>query len=185
MINELLATTEDAATVLEEWIQKFDLQTIEGKKVKKAKPLLLSGIHCLEQVNRLPSDIVLVLIKVFQTSSVDEFNNMLDHLENGHDIDQMLMQGNRHLVPSSTYSYHDIILLAVKKHQLLCTKVTWNGVSTTGTDSAFVQNQTWARSTRVFWTCGGSHTLADCNKERNSARIQEGKQRFVAAREER
>jgi hypothetical protein len=67
MINELLATTEDAAKVLEELIHKFDLQTIEGENVKKAKQLLLSGIHRLEQVNRLPSGIVLILIKVFQT----------------------------------------------------------------------------------------------------------------------
>jgi hypothetical protein len=183
MINELLATTEDAAKVLEERIRKFDLQTIEN--VKKAKQLLLSGIHFLEQVSRLPSDIVLILIKVFQTSSVDEFNNMFAHLENGCDIDQMLMQGNRHLVPSSTYSYRDIILLAVNKHQLLCTKGTWNGVLMTGTDSAFVQNQSWTRTTPVCWTCGGQHTLVECGKERNSARIEEGKQLLMAAREER
>jgi hypothetical protein len=153
--------------------------------VKKAKQLLLSEIHCLEQVNRLPSDIVLILIKVFQTSSVDEFNNMFAHLENGLHIDQMFMRGNRHLVPSSTYSYPDIILLAINKHQLLCTKGTWNGVATTGTGSAFFQNQTWARSTPVCWNCGGSNTLAGCNKERNSTIIEEGKQRFMAAREER
>jgi hypothetical protein len=168
--------------VLEEWIQKFNLQTIEGENTKKAKQLLLSGIHRLERVNRLPSDIFLILIIVFQTPSVDEFNNMFAHLENGRDIDQMIMQGNRHLVPSSTYSYQDIIILAVNKHQLLCTQGTWNGVATTGTGSAFVQNQTWARSTPVCWNCGGSHTMADCNKERNSARIEEVKQRFMAAR---
>jgi hypothetical protein len=67
MINELLAATEDAAKVLEERIRKFDLQTIEGENVKKSKHLLLSGIHCLVQVNRLPLDVFLILIKLFQT----------------------------------------------------------------------------------------------------------------------
>jgi hypothetical protein len=137
-----------------------------------------------EQVNRLPSDIFLNLIKVFQKSSADEFSNMFAYLEIGRDIDQMLIRGNRHLVPSRTYSYCDIILLVVNKRQLICTNGTWNGVATTGTDSALVQNQTWARSTPVCWNCGGSHKLADYNKERNSARIEEGKQHFIAAREE-
>jgi hypothetical protein len=171
MINEFRATTEDAAKVLEKRILKSYLQTIEGENVKKANKLLLSGIHFLEQVNRLPSDIVLVLIKVFQTSSVDQFNNMFAHLENGRDIDQMLMRGNRHLIPSRTYSYSDIILLVVNKHQLLCTKFTWNGVSTTGTDSRFMQDQSWTRTTPVCWNCGGQHTMAGCGRERNSARI--------------
>jgi hypothetical protein len=45
MINELLDTTEDASKVLEERIRKFDLQTIEVENVKKAKQLMLSGIH--------------------------------------------------------------------------------------------------------------------------------------------
>jgi hypothetical protein len=47
MINELLATTEDAAKVLEERIREFDLQTINVENVKKANQLLLSGIHRL------------------------------------------------------------------------------------------------------------------------------------------
>jgi hypothetical protein len=140
--------------------------------VKKAKQLLVSGIHRLEKVNRLPLCIVLVLIKVFQTSSVNKFNNMFAHLENVRDIDQILIRGNQHLVPSSTYSYHDIILLYFNKHQLICTKDTWNGVSTTGTDSAFVQNQSWTRTTPVCWNCGGQHTLADCGKEINSVKIE-------------
>jgi hypothetical protein len=68
MINELLDTAEDATKLIEERIRNFSLKTIEGENVKNAKQLPLSGIHRLEQVNRLPTDIVLVLIKVFQTS---------------------------------------------------------------------------------------------------------------------
>jgi hypothetical protein len=122
MINELLATNEDAAKVLEERIHNFSLKTIEGENVKKAKQLLLSGIHRLEeQVNHLPADIVLVLIKVFQTSSVEEFNKMFAHLENGRDIEQMLFKGGIKYI-SPQYHYRDIILLAVNKHQIQCTK---------------------------------------------------------------
>jgi hypothetical protein len=76
------------------------------------------------------------------------------------------------------------MLLAVNNHQLLCTKGTWNGVSTTGTDYVFVQNQSWSRVPPICWNCGGEQTLADCGRNRNSARIEEGKRRFMAAREE-
>jgi hypothetical protein len=68
MINALLFTTEGAAKVLQECFRKFNFQTIEGEHVKKAKQFLLSGIHRLEQVNRLPSEIFLILIKGFQTT---------------------------------------------------------------------------------------------------------------------
>jgi hypothetical protein len=50
-INELLATTEDAAKVREKIIRDFSLKSVEGENVKKAKQLLLSGIHRLEQVH--------------------------------------------------------------------------------------------------------------------------------------
>jgi hypothetical protein len=97
------------------------LKKIEGENVKKAKQLLLSGIHHLEQVNRLPTDIVLVLIRVFQTSSVEELNNMFAHLENGRDMEQILFKGGSNYVLPQ-YHYRDIILLTVNKHQIICTK---------------------------------------------------------------
>jgi hypothetical protein len=68
MINERLATTEDAAKVLKERIRNFSLKTIEGENVKKAKQLLLGVIHRLEKVN-LPSDIFLLLISLEPTTS--------------------------------------------------------------------------------------------------------------------
>jgi hypothetical protein len=144
--------------------------------------LLLSGIHRLEQMHRLPTDIVLVLIKVFQTSSVDEFNNMFTHLENGRDIEQMLFKGGSNYI-SPQYHYRDIILLAVKKHQILCTKGVWTGTSATGTDSSFVARQDWSRRPPVCWNCGGPHTLYDCRKERDPNRIAEGKKKFNEQRE--
>jgi hypothetical protein len=177
-----LATTEDATKVLEEQIRNFSLKTIEGENVKKAKQLLLSGIHRLEQVNQLPTDIVLVLIKVFQTSSVEEFNNMFAHLESRRDIEQIFFKGGNKYV-SPQYHYRVIILLAVNKHHIRYTKGTWTGTNTAGTDSSFVARQAWSRRPPVCWNCGGPHTLYDFRKEGDARRISGGEQNFNEQRE--
>jgi hypothetical protein len=127
-------------------------------------------------------DIVLVLIKVFQTSPVDEFNNMFAHLENGRVIEQMLFKGGSKYI-SPQYHYWDIILIAVNTHQILCTKGVWTGTSTTGTDSSFVARQAWNRRPPVCWNCGGPHTLYNRRKERDPSRITEVKQKFNEQRE--
>jgi hypothetical protein len=141
----------------------------------------LSGIHRLEQVHRLPLGIVLILIDFFKHPQLRNSTTCLLTLRmHGRDVDHMLMIGNRHLVPSSTYSHQDIILLTVNKHQLLCTKGTWNGVSTKGNDSVFIQKQSWAKQPPIFWNYGGQHTLTECTRDRNFARI-EGKSPFTMA----
>jgi hypothetical protein len=170
IILEFLATTKDAAKALEEQICNFSMKKIEGENVKKAKKMLLSGIHCLEQVNCLPTDIFLVLIKVFKTSSVEEFNKMFAHLENGRDIEQLLFKGGIKYI-SPQYHYRYIILLAVNKRQILCTKGVWTGINTAGTDSSFVARQACNQSPPVCWNCGGPHAIYYCRKERDPSRI--------------
>jgi hypothetical protein len=97
---------------------------------------------------------------------------MFSHLENGRDIDQ------------TTFSYREIIFLVVNKHQLLCTKGTWNGISIKGHDSVFIQKQSWAKLPPVFWNSGGQHTMSECSRDRKYARIKEGKHHFMASRRE-
>jgi hypothetical protein len=74
MMNILLSHTEEAALALNERGRKFKLTILPGENVDKAVSLLRGALKRLKSIDKIPQDIIRVLIAVMQTSSVEEVN---------------------------------------------------------------------------------------------------------------
>ncbi len=91
MINKLLSNTEEAAVTLERRVRSFNISQLPGEDVDKAISLLNGAITRLSQIKNKavsrPGDqdfyneITKIVIRVMQTTSVDEFNGVFQHIE--------------------------------------------------------------------------------------------------------
>jgi hypothetical protein len=82
MMNKLLSHTEEAALTLNGCVCNFKLMNLQGENVDKAESLLHRAVKKLRSIDKVPEDMIRVLISMMmQTSSMDEFNATFHHLE--------------------------------------------------------------------------------------------------------
>jgi hypothetical protein len=74
VINHLLSDTEEASSALVAKVKTFKIRKITGEDIYKVVSLLGGAINCLTYFHKLPEDIIKILLHVFQTASVDNFN---------------------------------------------------------------------------------------------------------------
>ncbi len=75
-MNLLMSMTEDGVRAMTEKIRLMDIKKIVGKNVDEAVGLLRVGIGHLRNLNKLPYDLNKQLLTIFQTTSVDAFNDI-------------------------------------------------------------------------------------------------------------
>jgi hypothetical protein len=185
MMNHLLSDTEEAASSLVARLNDFKITNIRGEDIYKVVSLLRGACNRLRHINKLPEDIVKTLLTVFQTSSVDSFNETF----------HLLQKTRKHAaVLRKTGSTPDLTLegifkLAESDYRDLCQDSLWSGATTTGGDSAFTAEGATAPTTPTSgggglscFNCGGPHRQTECPNPKDEARIQANLAKFRAGR---
>lgn len=120
-----------------------------------------------------PTDISHRLIKLFQTSSDPRLNEIF-HAEEVNAYKHSLTMGDK------AYGNPETILdLALKVYSNLLSSVEgWTGQYHKANETGFT-----AQTEIKCWNCGGDHTLKQCPKPLNEARIKQAKKAFWDSRE--
>jgi hypothetical protein len=119
----------------------------------------------------LPEDIVKILLQVFQTSSVDDFNSTFLLMEKQRKQQAVL----RRTGSPPDLSPSDIFKIAESEYRDMQTLNTWTGVHTKG-DSAFHAGNRpppngGSHFTPDCFNCGEAHHVKQCPKPRDEAKI--------------
>ena len=121
MIDKCINLSEGAIDCIKEMIKRFDIKKIPGENIELVVTRFKYAFKRLENNNAITPSLVTSLFDVFQTTSVDEFNNFVSHWKN-----QDLLAREKDKV---TYK-----LLMNKLHTLynnILVKGDWNGTADT------------------------------------------------------
>jgi hypothetical protein len=178
MMDHMLSNTKEAAEALCLRVENFNLTTIPGEDVEKAVSLLKSACTRLKHFNRLPKNIIPMLLKAMETSSVPEFNEQIAHLKRSQSIASTFKRKG----VAMDLTTDDVLNFAAGRYRLLVETGEWTGVSSAS--SVFMMKETKKKTTTTTtqstcWNCGsGDHKLPECQKTRNEANIQKNKDKF-------
>jgi hypothetical protein len=187
MMNHLLSDTEEAASSLVARLHAFKITNVQGEDIYKVVSLLRGACNRLRHINKLPEDIVKILLTVFQTSSVDSFNETFHLLQKTRKHAAVL----RKTGSSPDLTLEGIFKLAESDYRDLCQDSLWSGATTTGGNSAFTaEGATGGPPTTptsgggglACFNCGGPHRQGDCPNPKDEARIQANLAKFRAGR---
>jgi hypothetical protein len=78
MMSKLLLNTEKASDALTKRIRDYKISNLQGQNVDKATNLLGGAVKRLDQINRVPQNIVRTMLQIMQTTSVPKFNNTFE-----------------------------------------------------------------------------------------------------------
>jgi hypothetical protein len=173
MMNHLLSDTEEAASSLVQKVKTFEIKKVIGEDISKVVSLLRGAINRLTSIHKLPDDIVKVLLGVFQTTSVDEFNATFNLLAKQRKQSAVLRQTGA----STGITASHIFTLAESEYRDMMLDNKWTGVLTTG-ESAFNAGMGNDRFKPECFNCGGDHHAKECKKPRDEKRIQESMTKF-------
>ena len=178
MMNQLLSNTESAALHLQKRLKDLSLATIPGENVSKAVSLARGAIDRLQSISKVPDDVVMILLRIFQTSSVDEFNNVFKLLETQRALPGVLNNAALGLVAIQPA---DVFRVAEQQYRVLQEAGDWTGVSTKANSSVFTASGSSGSASTgiVCWNCGGSHHLRDCKKPLDRERVKKSKAQFA------
>ena len=184
MMELLLSQTEEAVIALQSKLKKMDLKSIPGENVERAVSLSRAALVRLETFGKVPDDIIRILLRIFQTSSVPAFNEFFHHLEQQRKIEQAMSTTK---VDDTKVTTQSIFRAATIQYRSLWEENLWTGVRTTGGTSTF--NTSTPSSTtgggkvsNKCWNCGDpNHGVTNCPKPKNATKIAESKKAFSKA----
>ena len=144
-LNEIISSTGDAVQSLVDKVTTMKIKDFPGEKIPTAVSQLQSAIQRLTFLKKLPMDLERKLLTTFQSTSVDEFNNIFNLL----DLQEKLGQA---------YPTVDKILeIAGSAYRALVDQGKWN-VSATG--SSFNADKSGNNGCHE---CGSdTHQVRDC-----------------------
>jgi hypothetical protein len=181
MMELLLSQTEEAVIALQAKLKKMDLKSIPGENVERAVSLSRAALVRLETFGKVPDDIIRILLRIFQTSSVPAFNEFFHHLEQQRKIEQAMSTTK---VDDTKVTAQSIFRAAGLQYRSLWEENLWTGVRTTGGTSTFSTTTNSAGKSPISkcWNCGDTnHGVSSCPKPKNASKIAEGKKAFKKA----
>lgn len=181
MMNLLLSNTDAASEALVKRLRNLDLSKVQGEDVDKVVSLSRGAIIRLQHIQKLPADIVSILIDIFQTSSVPDFNSIFKMVESQRLISQAASTTGA-IGPGAALTYDQILNMASTTYRALVEKDAWSGADTKG-ESIF--KATGGKKENVCWNCGKNHLLPQCPEPRNENKIQAAKEAMKRQRGQR
>lgn len=186
MIGKLLSNTEEATTTLQNRVKNFKITALPGEDVTRAVSLLKGAIRRLAHIKRKKAsvdidwyaEITRQVIKVMQTTSVDEFNDVFRTLDRDRFIDNIMV--DRTLSKRRVLTYESVFRLAETKYIEMNEGGTWTGASTKGNDSVFKAELNKNSPKIECDNCGGPHVLGECKQPRDNARIKENRKKRLS-----
>jgi hypothetical protein len=173
MLQQLVSNSEEAARSLQLRLEHLSIGEIDGENVDKAVSQIRGAINRLTQIKKLPEDLTRKLLMIFQTTSVEEFNAHFKVLEQTR-TREGIMSGQ-----ASQYAHDKLCELAAQLYRQMLETGDWNGTTTKGKASTFVQVD--GKSVQTCWNCGTQgHSLNECKKAKNPTQIEKNKLAFRA-----
>ena len=166
LINQILSQTEEATLALQLRLKRLEIRNVPGENIDKVVSLARAAIMRLETFGKVPEDLIRILLKIFQTSSIDSFNQIFQHMEKQRYLDQALATNGY----AEKLSKEGIFKVATNQYRLQWEEGTWNGTQVKGNQAIFTAGKS------LCWNCGSDgHTLGDCKVPRDQARISANK----------
>ena len=110
----IVQTSDQATRALLQRLKNLNISEIWGQNVRIATSLIPGALQRLEMVDAIPSDIVIVLLNIYQTTSYHNFNEIF-----------RTMKIALKIQPSSTYKISDITKIAETNFQELYESGIW------------------------------------------------------------
>jgi hypothetical protein len=182
MMELLLSQTEEAVIALQTKLKKMDLKSIPGENVERAVSLSRAALVRLETFGKVPDDIIRILLRIFQTSSVPAFNEFFHHLEQQRKVEQAMSTTK---TEETNVTTQNILRAATIQYRSLWEENLWTGVrnGTSTFSTSTTANDKGGKSPHSkCWNCGDvNHSLPNCPKPLNKAKISESKKAFSKA----
>jgi hypothetical protein len=178
MLLQLVSNSEDAGRALLTRLENLSISDVPGENIEKAVSQIRGAIERLKHIKRLPEDLIPKLLKIFQTTSVDDFNASFSLLEKQRMLNSFATStGGGNSLKLSLFGATEAEIpdkLCNLAESLYVAKVEtgeWSGAKTKGKKSAFVTDAT-PHSGPTCWNCGTpGHTLQACTQAKNKTAI--------------
>ena len=142
LMDTLQNNSEEASLYLINMVKQLNISKLDGKNVATANTLIRSALSRLTNLkdengkSRMPDDMYKSLIKVYQTSSVAEFNETFALLEKQQRISMNLKKVKQGLTTELTID--ELVQLAENTYNQLCQTNQWSGVKNKQNETSFV-----------------------------------------------
>jgi len=153
MIKLITTITEEGVRALTAKVATMKINKYEGENVMTVVSYLRGAIACLQNVNKLPHDIVAQVCDIMQTSSVEEFNKYFE-----------MAKIAIHL-QMKTFTVEELLATAQATYQELYNKGVWTNGGNNSAFNARGKQQGERRPRGVCWNCGeAGHMSNQCTK---------------------
>ena len=207
ILQRIQDSSEQALELLRYQVKALNISKLPGEDVEQAVSLVKSThrvLQCSSTSTRsyIPSDFAKTVFKVFQTSTVPEFNEVFHE----HALD-IQTYADLHGTQPRWPSVRSVVGLATNTYRCLKQSGVWDGkvktppgahTASSHSQSRALTNQPsrpptvtrgpattttpGARTCAKCWNCDGDHLLNDCPLPHNHAKIEAARRRYQAWR---
>jgi hypothetical protein len=177
MMDLLQNNSQEAAAYLVNVVINLKITDFDGENVDKVISLIRGAINRLENLRTksgktaIPDDFTDSIIKVFKTSSVPAFNALFEHFSIA--VQLSSFGGST----TTSVAVKDILRFAELQYRKLSSTNEWTGVKTKANQSVFHAPVNKKAEVTCF-NCGGKHSLKECTKPRDDAKIKANRKLF-------
>lgn len=189
ILRRIQDVSETAIDHVKKSLTDLKISEIPGEDVDRVVSLIKSAHTLFKSASSschsyVPEDFPKLILKLFQTSSVPQFNQAFKHEQQ---IAQHLADKTGQIVEWPTVS--ELTLMATNSYKRLKASGTW---TTPKANKRLALNATPGRPgaprpafTVKCWNCGEPHTLRDCPKPKDEAKIEQARKNFNKFRRDR
>ena len=184
MMDALLNNSKEAADYLIAQVKRIKISEYDGENVPLVVSQIRSAVTRLQslktdQKTSVPDDFVDDIIKVFQMTSVPDFNALFKAL----DMQSQLTAVQTGSTAPAKQTINAVLAFAELQYRKFQSSGQWMGVSHKASEMAFLSALTafanGATSVKICFNCGGTgHTFQKCPKPKNAERIASNRKLF-------
>ena len=196
MMKTLISSSDEATDYLKSMVKQLKITDFKGEYVPRVVSLLCAIYKRLCWIKKVPTDFPKTILKVFQTSSVPEFNDNF-----AHDASQYTMMRDIAEIERATFrpmEIDPILHIAEKTYHSLLASGDWTGAKTKGKALIFFSDKSNSTNSTdkskdtshaglnaskietVCWNCGQlGHAFTTCPQPRNEQRIASAKSQYM------
>ena len=196
MMKTLISSSDEATDYLKSMVKHLKITGFKGEYVPRVVSLLCAVYKRLRWIKKVPTDFPKTILKVFQASSVPEFNDYFAHYAS-----QYTMMRDIAEIERATFrpmEIDPILHIAEKTYHSLLASGDWTGAKTKGKASIFFSDESnsmncidkskdtshaglnASKIETVCWNCGQlGHAFTKCPQPRNEQRIASAKSQYM------